>query len=308
MSTLECQGSSPFPVLILGAGRLGSHFAVALPGSRALWSRSQERIQSLEFEGLAGLQLLTGALNSLDLMAFPTLLLTVPDDALETLVDQLRGLRLHPDAVVLHCSGARDASPLAGLAEVAAIGSCHPLQSFAHVIDPDRFRGSYFGLEGDSRAIARGRALAQGLGGIPLVLRPGGKLLYHTAAVVASNLFVALSGLAGSLMGAALEGESSPAEQLAPLLPLIQGTLANLERTDPVRALTGPVSRGDAGTVKRQLELLSHPTLEPSLPTNLPEIYRLLSLEALSLAERQGLLPDKALTLRRILSGPAESL
>lgn len=65
-------------------------------------------------------------------------------------------------------------------------------------------------------------------------------------------------------------------------LPLIEGTLENLKRTSPERALTGPIARGDVLTVRKHLD-----ALRQSAPHLLP-VYASLSTEVVRVAVRGG--------------------
>ncbi|NPA25315.1 MAG: DUF2520 domain-containing protein, partial [Deltaproteobacteria bacterium] len=105
------------------------------------------------------------------------------------------------------------------------------------------------------------------------------KVLYHAAAVVASNFFIALEDMAINLMsGIGVDNET--ARQM--LLPLIRGSFENLERVSPLEALTGPIVRGDDQTVAAHLE-----ALREKAPRYL-EAYRLLAGLNIDLARRRG--------------------
>ena len=155
---------------------------------------------------------------------------------------------------------------------------------------PQRLRGAFAGLEGDDRALDAGEQLAGALGMHPVRLAPGGKAAYHAGAVIASNYVVVLASLAEGL---ARRAGVPPAEARALYLPLMQGTVANLA-LGPASALTGPVRRGDAATVRRHLAALA------------PEdraLYRALGLVALGLARDAGLGEAAAAAIERALAG-----
>jgi predicted short-subunit dehydrogenase-like oxidoreductase (DUF2520 family) len=123
---------------------------------------------------------------------------------------------------------------------------------------------------------------------IPVRLPREAKPLYHAGAVAAANYTVVLANLAERLAGSA----GLPVEIASKLyLPLIRGTLANLE-LGTAGALTGPVRRGDLETIRAHLAVLD------------PEdrrLYLALGLAALRLAREAGLSPDKAQAVEDLL-------
>jgi predicted short-subunit dehydrogenase-like oxidoreductase (DUF2520 family) len=104
--------------------------------------------------------------------------------------------------------------------------------------------------------------IARDLEALPLQILTEGKPLYHAAAVVASNFLVTLMGAALRLIQ---QAGVSPEEAFAVLNPLIEGTLANIERVGIHQALTGPVVRGDVQTVEAHIQAIAD-TLPELLP------------------------------------------
>jgi predicted short-subunit dehydrogenase-like oxidoreductase (DUF2520 family) len=220
------------------------------------------------------------------------ILLATPDEAIgDVAADLARDDSVGGHHVVLHLSGLLDRLALQALAFTGAgLGSFHPLQSIADpATAPDLLRGAYAGLEGDERALAAGEQLAHTLGMRPVRLAPGTKPAYHAGAVVASNYTVALAAVAEQLARRA----GVPAADAASLyLPLMRGTVANLE-LGPAGALTGPIRRGDEGTVRQHLAALT-----PEERT----IYRELGRVALRLAREAGLDEASARAIQRALA------
>jgi predicted short-subunit dehydrogenase-like oxidoreductase (DUF2520 family) len=181
-------------------------------------------------------------------------------------------------AVVLHASGAASSDALAALRGLGfAVGSCHPLQTFesrqraAAVI-----RQSYFCVEGDAKAARAARAFVRRIGAksfeIPTAMKP----LYHAAAVMASGGVVALLSVSLDVLQRC---GLSEAQARRVLLPLTKATVANVEAVGPRRALTGPVRRGDVGTVRRNLAALAASDAQGLA------LYRLLAAHSLSLVQ-----------------------
>jgi predicted short-subunit dehydrogenase-like oxidoreductase (DUF2520 family) len=159
---------------------------------------------------------------------------------------------------------------------------------------PSRFRGVSFALEGDEAAVAVARRLVRDLGGRPLRLSGSAKPLYHAACIMASNYPVVLwRAAAGLLNSAGIKGRDA----LRVIAPLAEGTLRSVKELDPERALTGPILRGDAGTVRAHLEALGR-----LAPEHLP-VYRELGLAALETARKRGLNAGRVRAIRALLAG-----
>lgn len=183
-------------------------------------------------------------------------LLAVPDAAIADTASQLAAAGIVPaGALVFHASGAGETSLLAPLLEKGVrIGSLHPAFSFA---EPARavtnFGGTLCALEGEEGVCAELESLVVALGGQPFRLAPGGKAAYHAALSMASNYLVTLNALA--LQVAAGAGiDAAVASQLVG--GLMRQTLDNVLALGPAAALTGPIVRGDAGTVARHLAVI----------------------------------------------------
>jgi predicted short-subunit dehydrogenase-like oxidoreductase (DUF2520 family) len=211
--------------------------------------------------------------------------LCVPDEAIRPAAAALARSGVDwRGKVVFHTSGLTPAAALRPLrARGASTASFHPVQSFPlPTTPPERFRGTSVGLEGDAKALAAGRKIVRALGGRPLMLRGRDKALYHAACSLVSNLLVPLFDLACE----ALERAGIPPERIeGVLLPLLEGTLQAVKQINRAEALTGPLARGDAETVRRHLRALGR------LP-QAEAVYRLLGKRALDLLAQKGL-PEK---------------
>jgi predicted short-subunit dehydrogenase-like oxidoreductase (DUF2520 family) len=145
-----------------------------------------------------------------------------------------------------HTSGA---TPLSALAHAGVPGfGLHPLQSFAH---PDvSFEGAGAAVAGSTpEALAFATALAERLGMAPFEIDDDGRAAYHAAASVASNFLVTLQAAAEAIAGGA-GLDRDDARRL--LTPLVRQTVENVAAIGPEAALTGPIARGDEGTVEAQ--------------------------------------------------------
>jgi predicted short-subunit dehydrogenase-like oxidoreductase (DUF2520 family) len=157
-------------------------------------------------------------------------LLCVPDSAIGEVA---REVPVGP--WIAHVSGA---TPLSALAPHDRRFSIHPLQTFTRARGPEQLDGAWAAVTGDTGgALAVARWLAETLGLRPFELPDAQRTLYHAGAVFASNYVVALEHAAAALF----ESAGAPREAL---VPLMRRTIENGFE------LTGPISRGDWGTVE----------------------------------------------------------
>lgn len=275
----------PAPVAVVGAGRAGLGLARALAPAGVPLTLLVRRARPDVALPLAGPGTWPAVLRTAGLV-----LLAVPDDAIGPVAAALAA-DAAPGAVALHCSGLLDRSVLAPLAERGLVtGSFHPCQALADPATvPERLRGAWAALEGEPGAVAVGHALAEALGMHAFEIAAAAKPRYHAAAVLASNYAVGLAGAAERVLAAS----GVPAAVAARVFgPLLAGTAANVTALGPAAALTGPVRRGDAGTVARHLAVLG--------PDD-RRLYGRVALEALALARAEGLDPAKAAAVERLL-------
>ncbi|WP_333840771.1 Rossmann-like and DUF2520 domain-containing protein [Pelomicrobium sp.] len=197
--------------------------------------------------------------------------------------------KLRPGDIVFHPSGALPSSECAFLREQgAAVASVHPVKT---VPDPKAavatFAGTYCAMEGDAAALSVLRPAFEAIGARVFHVETTHKVIYHAASVFACNYLTALMEVALSCY----EKAGLPREQALKVAePLTRETVENLFRLGPVEALTGPVARGDAATVERQLQALS------AWRGEVAELYRRLAGVAVVLAERKGAAEPEALT------------
>lgn len=247
---------------IIGAGRVGASFVLAFPSAvEGILCSTAEHTQ----EQAARLHA-TAYTDGADLIRHcDVLLLTVRDDVLapvsRELAASLKGERQLSDRCVFHCSGAMDLSPLEALASLGIhTGSIHPLQSFAEP-SAERLKGIYMAVDGDEQARGVAESIVHTLGSTPFFVPPEERMLYHVAACFCSNYVVTALALAQQLMRRWTESDGDAAKAL---MPLVDGTLQNVRERKVWRtALTGPVSRGDAGTVVKHLAVMPAELIHP---------------------------------------------
>jgi predicted short-subunit dehydrogenase-like oxidoreductase (DUF2520 family) len=244
-------------VSIIGAGVVGTAIGYLLKGrgypivgigSRTLKSAKDAR----EFigEGDASTDLSDVAKKA------DVVFITTPDGAIKEVCDRVASEKgFNPGVFVFHMSGALSSDVLDSARNNGAkIGSIHPLQSLADVEEAIKnLQGSYFCIEGEEVALSVAREIVAALDGKEIIIEVDKKPLYHAGASVASNFLVAIVGFALELFEAAGVNRQ---DSLNALMPLIKGTVKNIETLRIPSALTGPISRGDVGIVEDHLKAI----------------------------------------------------
>ncbi|GAA1619724.1 Rossmann-like and DUF2520 domain-containing protein [Catellatospora bangladeshensis] len=283
--------SAELTVGVIGAGRVGAVLAAALEAAghhvvaaSGVSAAAKHRIRTL----------LPGAVNlpadEVARAAADLLVIAVPDDALAGVVTGLAATgALRPGQVVAHTSGAHG---LAVLAPAAAVGArplaLHPAMTFTGTpADLGRLPGISYGVTAaDSGVRELAAALVADLGGSPEWIAEDRRALYHAGLAHGANHLVTLVNEAADRLRDA--GVLSPDKVLGPLLT---AALENALKMGDA-AITGPVSRGDAGTVARHVR-----ELERTAPDSLPAYV--------ALARRTA---DRAIATGRLRATDAEPL
>lgn len=205
------------------------------------------------------------------------MMLGIPEQAIPEVERRMATVDPHiKGRVVFHLSGALPSRALQKCRlRGAIVGSLHPL-----MVLPDPLSGALalrqatFGVEGRPAAVALLQQMARDISGRCFSISPRGKVLYHAAAVTASNHLTALIWESQRLLSraGAPEGSLIPAFQ-----SLVEGTAKNLFASGAAASLTGPVERGDTITVSDHLRALKR------WPESL-ERYRVMARAALELA------------------------
>jgi predicted short-subunit dehydrogenase-like oxidoreductase (DUF2520 family) len=243
-------GTSEHParlrVGIVGPGRAGTALARALARAghevtvaSAISAASKQRVRD-NFPG-ARLTEPNEVLAGADLV-----LLTVPDDVLPGLVEGLAATGgPYAGRLVAHASGAHGIRVLEPATRAGALPlALHPVMTFTgREDDVDRIKGVSFGVTAPDPLRPAAEALVIEMGGEPVFIAEESRALYHAALAFAANYLVTLVAQAEALLGAA--GVDSPGRMLGPLLG---AALDNALRFGDA-GLTGPVARGDDGTV-----------------------------------------------------------
>jgi len=237
----------------IGAGTVGTALAIKLSSKGysvvAVSSRGQNSAENLA-RALSGCSLATSNQEVAD--AAELIFITTPDDAITSVASQIRW---HKGQSVVHCSGADSTDILEPARKASAhVGCFHPLQTFASAEQAlANIPGSTFALEAEEPLLTTLKNMANALDGHWIELQAKDKVVYHASAVIACNYLVTLIKLATDLW----QTFDIPGQQaIQALLPLIRGTIHNIETLGVPNCLTGPIARGDTGTIEKHLDTL----------------------------------------------------
>ncbi len=269
---------------IIGAGTVGT----------ALASRLSEKgypVVAVSSRTLASARRLSGVVPGCKVyqtaqevaQAAEFVFITTPDDVIPTIAEKVSW---HEDQKVVHCSGADSLDILEPARLVGArVGCFHPLQTFATVEHAvDNLPGTTFGLEAEEPLLTTLIEMARSLEGDSVQLKAGDKVLYHAAAVFACNYVVTLLKLATDLW----RKFGIPQDRATrAILPLLQGTVRNIGSVGLPDCLTGPIARGDSGTIRKHLK-----ALETTAP-DLINAYAELGLQTIPIALAKGRIDEE---------------
>lgn len=290
---------------VVGAGRVGAVLAHAL-------QRSGHQIVSVSGaseETLERIDVLLPGVPVVDPDDVPSgvdlLLLTVPDDVLAEVVAGFAKLDLFtPGQIVIHTAGRFGTGVLEGASAAGAIVlAIHPAMTFTGTsIDLDRIEGAPFAVTAAPAVLPIAQALVVEMGGEPIVLPESAREVYHAALAHGSNHLVTLVAQAQRILQNA--GATDTEALLTPLLSAaLAGALASGDH-----ALTGPIRRGDVGTLRSHLSAVAAHS-----PQILPTYRELARATASRAAELDFISASRAMEILDLLdsgepapSGPAQ--
>lgn len=230
-------------------------------------------------------------------------LLCLPDDVIERACKKLaQQNKFIEGAIVAHCSGALSSDILSAARDYCkcSVASMHPMQTFPTIDAAIKtMSGTYCFYEGDERAIPVIERFAKNIGLKPVRIASAYKGLYHAAAVMACNYFIAL------MDSAIVLAEKAGIDRVtawSALKPLVTTTLNNITEMGTIRSLTGPIARADVESVRRHLQQLA------LMQSHLDSIYRTMGLYTVEIAIRKGSITvPKAKEIKDLLAGSDNS-
>lgn len=276
---------------VVGAGRVGAVLASALRatghavvGASGVSEASRDRIETL-LPGVPRLEV-PEVVRRAELV-----LLAVPDDALAELVAGLAATGAwQAGQLVVHTSGRYGTDVLAPAAAAGAIGlAVHPAMTFTGTsLDLARLPGCSMAVTAPAVVLPVAQALVIEMGAEPVVVPEAARPAYHAALAHASNHVVTVLAQARQLLA------DAGVEEPGPLLgPLVAAAVDNAVRMGD-GALTGPVSRGDEGTVAAHLAELAAGDARRHPDEAVRPAYLALARATLGRARHQGRLGDAA--------------
>lgn len=215
------------------------------------------------------------------------ILITTPDDAILSVCKRisLKGAVKKGDKVI-HVSGAGGLDLLDPARSLGAhVASIHPLQTFAGIESAiQRIPGSTFGITADDEVRDWCVQIVKDIGGVPFFVSEAEKPLYHTAACVASNYLTTLINIVENIyLSFGLDQEAA----IRAFWPLVEGTIQNIKTSGSVKSLTGPISRGDVGTIRKHLDVL-----KKKFPDIL-DFYRAMGILTVDVGKKKGTLSEE---------------
>jgi predicted short-subunit dehydrogenase-like oxidoreductase (DUF2520 family) len=253
----------------IGAGTVGTALAVRLSSKGyqvvAVSSRRQTSAKNLA-QVIGSCQALDN--NQAVADAADIVFITTPDDTIAPVASEIQW---HAGQGVVHCSGADSTDILEPAKKLGAnTGVFHPLQTFASVKQAiENMPGSTFSLEAEKPLLNTLKDMATALDGHWIELKAKDKVIYHAAAVFACNYLVTLVKLATDLWQTF---NVPPPKATQALLPLLRGTINNIDTIGIPQCLTGPIARGDTGTIRKHLNALQK--IAPDLLATYQELGR----------------------------------
>ncbi|MBW2545230.1 MAG: DUF2520 domain-containing protein [Deltaproteobacteria bacterium] len=227
-----------------------------------------------------------------------SIFITTTDDFIEPVCNEIsEGGGFGPGKRVVHMSGAGGLDLLESARRSGAqVASIHPLQSFVDVKGViENIPGSTFGITAEGEMKDWAIRVVRDLGGTPFFVSEEDKPLYHAAACMASNYLVTLMNM---VEGVYRHLGMDTDEAIRAFWPLVRGTMKNMEDRGIEKSLTGPIARGDIGTIRGHLE-----TLKNKMP-ELLDMYRKMGLFAVDIGLKNNTLSeDRADEIKSLLKG-----
>ncbi len=283
----------------IGSGKVATAFGLYLADKNQKISGYYSRhyssaVSAAKTVGTESFQTLEDLLEASDWIG-----ITTADDQIENVVAALVPLSNQwPQKVFFHMSGSKSSECLYPLKSNGhQCLSIHPLQSIADpLLGKELLSKCYFSVEGDTDTSIE--AFLSQISGNMIRISTEAKPLYHAAACVASNYLYTLADQAIQMM---VYAGFEPDKGREALLPLMKGTLENLENLTPEAALTGPIARGDLETVQNHLEALGE-------HEGLKRVYKEMGLATLQLASSERLKDPEVIQIMKTILSVKEEL
>ncbi len=219
--------------------------------------------------------------------------ITTPDDVIGQVASQVNW---RPGQTVVHCSGANSTAVLNPAKQAGChVGCMHPCNTFASIQQSlENLPGSTFTLEAEEPVLTQLKAFAKSLKGSWMSLQEKDKALYHASVCIACNYMYTVVGMGTELFK---HFDIPQRDATKAFMPILKGTINNIENVGFPGCLTGPIARGDVGTIQKHIA-----ALEEREPAFVP-LYKALGLQTIPMALAKGTLSEeKGEELRKLLS------
>jgi len=280
-------------VTIVGAGRVGGALAIAL--ARAGYNIdlfiTRKSNHFIPFSNQFDVPPDITDWESLNEISSNIVFIATQDSEIENAAESLKPF-VNDKQIVFHTSGSLASSVLNELKGTgAAVGSIHPLTAISEAVSgAEKFKNSYFCLEGDDTAIAIARDIVRDLKGKAFSVDTKFKALYHAGAVMAAGHVVALISMSLEILKKCGIAENEAGEIIK---PLVKSTFENVFAVGPEQALTGPFARADGETFERHLQIL-----RATVNDNVVETYLSLAEQSLEISADRQRQPERFEDLR----------
>jgi predicted short-subunit dehydrogenase-like oxidoreductase (DUF2520 family) len=244
---------------LVGAGRVGKtlarlwHDKQLVQIQDVLTTSSHSAVQAVSFMGCGHAVTQLSEMRQADLW-----MLAVPDQQItKSATAMAAALKEHAPTHAFHCSGALASDQLVSLKATGwSVASAHCILSFAEPAKAmQQFAGTVCGIEGDATLATELHTLFAATEAQCFAIQAEQKLLYHAAAVFATNFLPVLQQTAEDLWSQS----GLPAVFLPQLRErLLHNAVDNVLALGPAAALTGPAARGDTELVRRQAKALEN--------------------------------------------------
>jgi predicted short-subunit dehydrogenase-like oxidoreductase (DUF2520 family) len=203
-----------------------------------------------------------------------TIFITTQDGVISEIWDSISQLSIN-NKIICHCSGSLSSNIFSNIEDHGAYGySIHPMIAFSDKYNSHKqLKHATITIEGVNDYLDTFKDMFKSLGNKVKVISKNNKAKYHAASVFVSNHVIALFNTGIELLSDCGFTEEEARESL---YPLMINNIKNIGQNGIVNSLTGPIERGDIGTIEKHLLALNKEN---------KELYILLSKKLIEIAK-----------------------
>lgn len=290
---IENDNKKNLNIAIIGAGRLGTAIGyfiaekklnnIKIVSVSAPTKKTINRAKKI-FEKHKRNILFTNS-NTIAAEKANTIFICTPDDIIKKACESIYNIKKNTNQkkTIIHFSGSKSLEVLRAAEKKGdCVASMHPLKSFASALEATKtLKGTEYGITyKDKKGENTIKLLVRVLEGNSIFVKDDTKPIYHAAACIASNYLVSLIDYAVSINE---KIGISPGESIKGLTSLIEGTIDNISKMGTKKSLTGPIARGDIGTIRDHLNMFEKVLDEEDI-----EIYKVMGKKTAHMARENG--------------------